>query len=171
MVLLIRLRVFLSDQPLPHARRILSAVEAIFPPLYKTVLSVASASIDELANCLTSNTAFSVLGAKDSGASGTRHTDIKVCCRVKPGGKQKWPTISTLSTTSGSMSINSQEGNSIFKFDHVWSSLATQVDIFSDVAPFVDKALHGCCVCIIAYGQTGSGKTYTMQGDIHTTCD
>jgi len=52
----------------------------------------------------------------------------------------------------------------LFHFDKVFTSSATQLNIFEEVKPFVQAALDGDNVCIFAYGQTGSGKTFTMQG-------
>jgi len=52
-----------------------------------------------------------------------------------------------------------------FVFDKVFSSEATQEDVFQEgVKAFVTSAMDGYNVSILAYGQTGSGKTYTMTG-------
>ena len=41
----------------------------------------------------------------------------------------------------------------------------TQVDVYNEVADFIQSALDGDKVCLFSYGQTGSGKTWTMQGN------
>ena len=52
-----------------------------------------------------------------------------------------------------------------FSFDRVFSSDASQEDIFNFVGkPIIDDVLTGYNGTVFAYGQTGSGKTYTMMG-------
>ena len=52
-----------------------------------------------------------------------------------------------------------------FKFAKVFSPMATQDEVFEQVAsPVVDSCLDGYNGTIFAYGQTGSGKTFTMSG-------
>lgn len=49
-------------------------------------------------------------------------------------------------------------------YTQVFSTSATQEEIYAFVAPTLDKSEQGLSSSIIAYGQTGSGKTYTMFG-------
>ena len=41
-------------------------------------------------------------------------------------------------------------------------SFVYAADLFADIQPFVQSALHGFNVSLFAYGQTSSGKTHTM---------
>ncbi|XP_069048507.1 uncharacterized protein [Lepisosteus oculatus] len=51
-----------------------------------------------------------------------------------------------------------------FFFDKVYSSNATQEELFNGILPMITSCVDGYNICILAYGQTGSGKTYTMMG-------
>ena len=63
------------------------------------------------------------------------------------------------------MSSNSQGFK--FQFDSVFSSSASQQDLYNETSKnVVADALAGYNSTIMAYGQTGSGKTYTMFGDL-----
>lgn len=66
---------------------------------------------------------------------------------------------STLLNDNGSRSFN-------FTYDHVFSSNATQDEIFQQtISPVIRSTMQGYNASILCYGQTGSGKTYTMMGD------
>ena len=52
-----------------------------------------------------------------------------------------------------------------FSFDRVFEPLATQADVYQEVAPLVQSAVDGHRVCVFAFGQTGAGKTFTMLGE------
>lgn len=49
-------------------------------------------------------------------------------------------------------------------FDRVFSTSATQEDIFSAIEPSVRAAIEGYNSTVFAYGQTGTGKTHTLFG-------
>uniref|UniRef100_A0A8B9XT95 Kinesin-like protein n=1 Tax=Bos mutus grunniens TaxID=30521 RepID=A0A8B9XT95_BOSMU len=51
-----------------------------------------------------------------------------------------------------------------FELDKVFSSQASQQDVFQEVQALITSCIDGFNVCIFAYGQTGAGKTYTMEG-------
>ena len=51
-----------------------------------------------------------------------------------------------------------------FVFDRIFSTEATQEQVYQEVADLVQSALDGYRVCIMSYGQSGSGKTFTMTG-------
>jgi kinesin family protein C1 len=51
-----------------------------------------------------------------------------------------------------------------FVFDRIFSTDATQEQVYQEVADLVQSALDGYRVCIMSYGQSGSGKTFTMTG-------
>jgi kinesin family member C1 len=49
--------------------------------------------------------------------------------------------------------------NQVFAFDQVFSTEATQEELYKEVTELVQSALDGYKVCIFSYGQTGSGKS------------
>ena len=51
-----------------------------------------------------------------------------------------------------------------FVFDRIFSTEASQEQVYQEVADLVQSALDGYRVCIMSYGQSGSGKTFTMTG-------
>lgn len=64
--------------------------------------------------------------------------------------------------------VLTSKGSCIELYYRVFGPLASQADVFEDVADLVQSAVDGHRVCIFAYGQTGAGKTYTMNGADHT---
>uniref|UniRef100_A0A452ZKT7 Kinesin motor domain-containing protein n=1 Tax=Aegilops tauschii subsp. strangulata TaxID=200361 RepID=A0A452ZKT7_AEGTS len=97
--------------------------------------------------------------------------NIRVYCRVRPflPGQDKQSTTIDYIGESGELLISNplkqgKDGQRMFKFNKVFSSFASQADVFSDTQPLIRSVLDGFNVCIFAYGQTGSGKTYTMSG-------
>ncbi|KAJ7973303.1 Kinesin-like protein [Quillaja saponaria] len=96
--------------------------------------------------------------------------NIRVYCRVRPflpGQSNHFSTVSHID--EGNITITApskygKEGRKSFSFNRVFSSSATQEEVFSDTRPLIRSVLDGYNVCIFAYGQTGSGKTYTMSG-------
>ncbi|PVD25252.1 hypothetical protein C0Q70_15750 [Pomacea canaliculata] len=60
--------------------------------------------------------------------------------------------------------VTNDNAKKIFSFDKVFTSEATQEEIFKDTNPIITSCVDGYNVCLMAYGQTGSGKTFTMMG-------
>ncbi|KAJ3120583.1 Kinesin-like protein kif21b [Nowakowskiella sp. JEL0407] len=70
--------------------------------------------------------------------------------------------ITNCGTNSRREDNTKSTGETAFTFDHVYSTIASQEDVFLSVAPLLQKFLDGFNATVLAYGQTGSGKTYTM---------
>ncbi|KAL1824743.1 hypothetical protein ACET3Z_011521 [Daucus carota] len=97
--------------------------------------------------------------------------NIRVYCRIRPflpGQKAKQSIVEYVGDNGELTVVNpSKQGKEVrrsFKFNQVYGSKATQVDVYSEIRPLIQSVLDGYNVCIFAYGQTGSGKTYTMSG-------
>ncbi|XP_044476477.1 kinesin-like protein KIN-14P isoform X2 [Mangifera indica] len=96
--------------------------------------------------------------------------NIRVYCRTRPFlPKQTGKSCIEYIGDNGEIIISNpskpgKDGQRMFKFNKVYDPAATQVEVFSDIQPFIRSVLDGYNVCIFAYGQTGSGKTYTMSG-------
>ncbi|KAE9597562.1 putative minus-end-directed kinesin ATPase [Lupinus albus] len=94
--------------------------------------------------------------------------NIRVYCRIRPflpGQKEKQSIVEHIGESDLHVANPSKQGKDAlksFKFNKVFSPASTQVDVYSDIQPFIRSVLDGYNVCIFAYGQTGSGKTYTM---------
>lgn len=56
-----------------------------------------------------------------------------------------------------------KDSRKMYTFDHVFSSSASQEEVYSTVAqPMVADVMRGYHACVLAYGQTGSGKTHSL---------
>ncbi|XP_009783887.1 kinesin-like protein KIN-14B [Nicotiana sylvestris] len=101
----------------------------------------------------------------------TAQGNIKVFCRVRPLFEDEGPSIVefpddvTLRISTADDSVDNPKKD--FEFDRVYGPHVGQVELFSDVQPFVQSAFDGYNVAIFAYGQAHSGKTHTMEGSSH----
>ncbi|XP_024909173.1 putative LOC110439812 homolog [Cynoglossus semilaevis] len=93
---------------------------------------------------------------------------IRVFCRIRPASRTESAQSETVvveKVDEFSVKVETSRGDREFQFDRVFSSEASQTDLFLDMSRLIQSAIDGYNVCIFAYGQTGSGKTFTMVGD------
>ncbi|XP_059307411.1 kinesin-like protein KIN-14B isoform X1 [Lycium ferocissimum] len=101
----------------------------------------------------------------------TSQGNIKVFCRVRPLFEDEGPSIVefpddvTVRINTADDSVANPKKD--FELDRVYGPHVGQVELFSDVQPFVQSAFDGYNVAIFAYGQAHSGKTHTMEGSSH----
>lgn len=101
----------------------------------------------------------------------TAQGNIKVFCRVRPLFEDEGPSIVefpddvTVRINTADDSVANPKMD--FELDRVYGPHVGQVELFSDVQPFVQSAFDGYNVAIFAYGQAHSGKTHTMEGSSH----
>ncbi|KAF3663541.1 Kinesin-like protein KCA2 [Capsicum annuum] len=101
----------------------------------------------------------------------TAQGNIKVFCRVRPLFEDEGPSIVeypddvTVRVSTADDSVANPKKD--FELDRVYGPHVGQVELFSDVQPFVQSAFDGYNVAIFAYGQAHSGKTHTMEGSSH----
>uniref|UniRef100_A0A0A9YR00 Kinesin-like protein n=1 Tax=Lygus hesperus TaxID=30085 RepID=A0A0A9YR00_LYGHE len=103
---------------------------------------------------------------------------VQVFCRVRPHPSSQASTNETaclriappchihlLPPSSANRNVPTRELQYTFK--HVFSEIASQKDVFEEVAlPLIKGLLAGKSSLLFTYGVTGSGKTYTMTGTL-----
>lgn len=105
--------------------------------------------------------------------------NIRVFCRVRPNlsddsaastakisypdAEEEGKELTVIGPETRSAMGNVTASTHAFSFDKVFGPVATNADIFDEIAQLVQSALDGYNVCIFCYGQTGSGKTFTMS--------
>ncbi|XP_019177353.1 PREDICTED: kinesin-like protein KIN-14B isoform X2 [Ipomoea nil] len=101
----------------------------------------------------------------------TSKGNIQVFCRVRPLFEDEGPSVVefpddfTIRVNTGDDSASNPKKD--FEFDRVYGPHVGQVELFTDIQPFVQSAFDGYNASIFAYGQTHSGKTHTMEGSSH----
>lgn len=99
------------------------------------------------------------------GTGGTTTEAIKVFVRVRPPISNEVTEDNAVSATSEtSVKLASSKHNLTCTYNHVFSDLTTQEEVFEEVRPLLMDVLGGYNGCIFAYGQTSAGKTHTMLG-------
>jgi kinesin family member C1 len=70
--------------------------------------------------------------------------------------------ITSQSGTTGNSTSSSSSNNELqkhsFTFDHVFSPMSKQEDVYAEVEAMVQSSLDGYHCCLFSYGQTGAGK-------------
>ncbi|KAF6776142.1 hypothetical protein AHF37_04327, partial [Paragonimus kellicotti] len=93
---------------------------------------------------------------------------IRVYCRIRPAPpaeeSRKNPIV-VYTPDQYTVLVKVSRGLKVFQYDRVYTSGATQNDVFGDVADLIQSVIDGYNVCIFAYGETGSGKSFTLTGD------
>jgi hypothetical protein len=94
---------------------------------------------------------------------------IRVFLRVRPlmKSENKSDEAIKISETNKAIRVQSSQSGNIIEcsFDHVFTDLATQVDIYAAIQSSIQASLNGYNATVFAYGQTGTGKTHTIFGD------
>ncbi|KAI5921711.1 P-loop containing nucleoside triphosphate hydrolase protein [Camillea tinctor] len=106
--------------------------------------------------------------------------NIRVMCRIRPGGPSvpveelvdfgpeepgergdHWGVMNVQTERKSVTGAKVTEAKR-FSFERIFSTEATNADVFGEVKDFVETAMTGKAACVFSYGQTGSGKTYTL---------
>jgi hypothetical protein len=102
---------------------------------------------------------------KTKPATGSSSQAIKVFVRVRPPISNEVSEENAITTPSDtSIKLTSAKHNITCSYNHVFSDLTTQEEVFQQVQPLLSDVLAGYNGCIFAYGQTSAGKTHTMLG-------
>ncbi|EFA04563.2 kinesin-like protein KIF23 [Tribolium castaneum] len=103
--------------------------------------------------------------------SNPENDPVQVFCRLRPPKANEESTCrllspTTLAFTTTDSKITRKEIH--YKFRHIFTSFATQNEVFKYVAyPLLEDLLKGKNALLFTYGVTGSGKTHTLTGDHH----
>ncbi|TNJ28756.1 Kinesin-6 like [Giardia muris] len=86
-------------------------------------------------------------------------------CRVRPPEAEEEVVIHA-DVSANLLLVHQPNGVRVpYRFDRVFGPLATQEEVFADVAlPVLHRVLEGYSGAIMAYGATFSGKTFTISG-------
>jgi len=103
---------------------------------------------------------------------------VRVYCRPRPlasSSEKALPSRSIISAPSHDIGLLHREmvieaegkdmGPMCFEFDHMFTSNASQSEVYSEMEELVLGSLEGYNACLMAYGQSGSGKSHSMIGD------
>ncbi|KAF5401157.1 hypothetical protein PHET_05816 [Paragonimus heterotremus] len=93
---------------------------------------------------------------------------IRVYCRIRPalpGEESRKNPVVVYTPDQYTVLVKVSRGLKVFQYDRVFTSGATQNDVFCDVADLVQSVVDGYNVCVFVYGETGSGKSFTLNGD------
>ncbi|XP_034231039.1 protein claret segregational-like [Thrips palmi] len=86
--------------------------------------------------------------------------NIRVVCRLKPTAMG----IPDLKYDEETVSIRTDKGDKLFRFQRVFGPETTQDMMFSASKHMIQSAIEGSQIMIFTYGATGSGKTHTLFG-------
>ncbi|KAJ1428995.1 P-loop containing nucleoside triphosphate hydrolase protein, partial [Ochromonadaceae sp. CCMP2298] len=90
---------------------------------------------------------------------------LQVFVRVRPPIFREVKLNTAISITSDrALTLVDEKRETQCSYDHIFSEVAQQEEIFEKIKPLLVDVLSGVNSCIFAYGQTSAGKSYTMIG-------
>lgn len=102
---------------------------------------------------------------------------IKVVCRFRPSRDVTKKDVLNLDHRgrevldkfiidheNGEIEFNESMSSKSFKFDRVFGTNTTQIEIFNEVKGVIHSVMTGFNGTIMAYGQTSAGKSFSMEG-------
>lgn len=92
---------------------------------------------------------------------------IKVLVRFRPSRNKVSNVIDAFKlneSTSEIEYLSEWQEFKLFKYDKVFGTETTQLDVFNQVSDTVISVMNGFNGTIMAYGQTSAGKSWTMEG-------